>query len=220
VGENKIKTSDVWSVFKLMGEFVNGFEHMGNLGPCISIFGSARTKDNNPNYILGTEIAKKLALKGFGIITGGGPGIMEAANKGAKDANGISVGLNIELPFEQPNQFIDTSHNLKFQYFFVRKVMFVKYAQAFVVLPGGIGTLDELFEALTLVQAKKIKKIPIILVDTKFWGGLIDWMKKTLVNESMINIEDLDYIHLVDRSDEVIEKIDYFYKTAHFSPNF
>jgi len=220
VGENKIKTSDVWSVFKLMGEFVNGFEHMGNLGPCISIFGSARTKDNNPNYILGTEIAKKLALKGFGIITGGGPGIMEAANKGAKDANGISVGLNIELPFEQPNQFIDTSHNLKFQYFFVRKVMFVKYAQAFVVLPGGIGTLDELFEALTLVQTKKIKKIPIILVDTKFWGGLIDWMKKTLVNESMINIEDLDYIHLVDRSDEVVEKIDYFYKTAHFSPNF
>ena len=203
-----------------MGEFVNGFEHMGNLGPCISIFGSARTKDNNPNYILGTEIAKKLALKGFGIITGGGPGIMEAANKGAKDANGISVGLNIELPFEQPNQFIDTSHNLKFQYFFVRKVMFVKYAQAFVVLPGGIGTLDELFEALTLVQTKKIKKTPIILVDTKFWGGLIDWMKKTLVNESMINIEDLDYIHLVDRSDEVIEKIDYFYKTAHFSPNF
>lgn len=220
MGENKIKTSDVWSVFKLMGEFVNGFEHMGNLGPCISIFGSARTKDNNPNYILGTEIAKKLALKGFGIITGGGPGIMEAANKGAKDANGISVGLNIELPFEQPNQFIDTSHNLKFQYFFVRKVMFVKYAQAFVVLPGGIGTLDELFEALTLVQTKKIKKIPIILVDTKFWGGLIDWMKKTLVNESMINIEDLDYIHLVDRSDEVVEKIDYFYKTAHFSPNF
>ncbi len=203
-----------------MGEFVNGFEHMGNLGPCISIFGSARTKDDNPNYILGTEIAKKLALKGYGIITGGGPGIMEAANKGAKDANVISVGLNIELPFEQPNQFIDTSHNLKFQYFFVRKVMFVKYAQAFVVLPGGIGTLDELFEALTLVQTKKIKKIPIILVDTKFWGGLIDWMKKTLVNESMINIEDLDYIHLVDRSDEVVEKIDYFYKTAHFSPNF
>lgn len=203
-----------------MGEFVNGFEHMGNLGPCISIFGSARTKDDNPNYILGTEIAKKLALKGFGIITGGGPGIMEAANKGAKDANGISVGLNIELPFEQPNQFIDTSHNLKFQYFFVRKVMFVKYAQAFVVLPGGIGTLDELFEALTLVQTKKIKKIPIILVDTKFWGGLIDWIKKTLVNESMINIEDLDYIHLVDRSNEVFEKIDYFYKTAHFSPNF
>ena len=220
MGENKIKTSDVWSVFKLMGEFVNGFEHLGNLGPCISIFGSARTKDNNPNYILGTEIAKKLALKGFGIITGGGPGIMEAANKGAKDANGISVGLNIELPFEQPNQFIDTSHNLKFQYFFVRKVMLVKYAQAFVVLPGGIGTLDELFEALTLVQTKKIKKIPIILVNTKFWGGLIDWMKKTLVNESMINIEDLDYIHLVDRSDEVVEKIDYFYKTAHFSPNF
>lgn len=203
-----------------MGEFVNGFEHMGNLGPCISIFGSARTKDDNPNYILGTEIAKKLALKGFGIITGGGPGIMEAANKGAKDANGISVGLNIELPFEQPNQFIDTSHNLKFQYFFVRKVMFVKYAQAFVVLPGGIGTLDELFEALNLVQTKKIKKIPIILVDTKFWGGLIDWIKKTLVNESMINIEDLDYIHLVDRSNEVVEKIDYFYKTAHFSPNF
>lgn len=220
MGENKIKTSDVWSIFKLMGEFVNGFEHMGNLGPCISIFGSARTKDDNPNYILGTEIAKKLALKGFGIITGGGPGIMEAANKGAKDANGISVGLNIELPFEQPNQFIDTSHNLKFQYFFVRKVMFVKYAQAFVVLPGGIGTLDELFEALTLVQTKKIKKIPIILVDTKFWRGLIDWIKKTLVNESMINIEDLDYIHLVDRSDEVVEKIDYFYKTAHFSPNF
>ena len=178
----KPKTNDAWSIFKIMGEFVNGYEKLSVVGPCVSIFGSARMKQDNPYYILGVDLAHAIAEKGYGIITGGGPGIMEAGNKGAQLAKGVSVGLNIDLPLEQSsNPYIDPEHNLNFEYFFVRKVMFVKFAQAFIVLPGGVGTLDELFEALTLVQTNKIKKIPIILVQTSFWSGLLDWMKNTLV---------------------------------------
>ena len=215
------KEKDAWSIFKIMGEFVTGYEQLEAIGPCISIFGSARTPSSHPYYKLGVNLAKVIAQRGYGIITGGGPGIMEAANKGAQEANGISVGLNIELPFEQTaNSYIDKAHNLNFEYFFVRKVMFVKFAQAFVVLPGGIGTLDELFEALTLVQTEKIKKIPIILVNQSFWGGLFDWIKNTLLDQGMIGETDLDLIHLVDTPEEVIQLIDQFYTHENHQPNF
>ena len=180
-GWNEVKTNDSWSVFKIMGEFVDGFEKLSKIGPCVSIFGSARTKPDHPHYILTTDIAEKIVDLGFGIISGGGPGIMEAANKGAKKALGPSVGLSIELPFEQTeNPYIDDDKSLHFDYFFVRKVMFMKYAQAFVVMPGGFGTLDELFEALTLIQTKKAEIFPIILVGKSFWKGCIDWVKEQL----------------------------------------
>src|SRR6056300_566101 len=184
-GWNEVKTNDSWSVFKIMGEFVDGFENLSKIGPCVSIFGSARTKSDHPHYKLTTEVAEKIVELGFGIITGGGPGIMEAANKGAKKALGPSVGLCIELPFEQTiNKYIDDDKSLDFDYFFVRKVMFMKYAQAFVVMPGGFGTLDELFEALTLIQTKKAEKFPVILVDKSFWQGCFKWIKEILLNEN------------------------------------
>lgn len=217
----KPKKKDAWSVFKIMGEFVNGYEQLSAVGPCVSIFGSARTKPDNPYYTHGVEVAKAIASKGYGIITGGGPGIMEAGNKGAQEGKAASIGLNIDLPFEQTsNPYIDPEHNLNFQYFFVRKVMFVKYAQAFVVLPGGVGTLDELFEAFTLVQTLKIRKIPIILVESSFWKGLVDWIKNTLVTEGMISPEDLNLFHLVDTKEEVIAILDDFYRTETLKPNF
>ena len=217
----KPKKKDAWSVFKIMGEFVNGYEQLSAVGPCVSIFGSARTKPDNPYYSLGVEVAKAIASKGYGIITGGGPGIMEAGNKGAQEGKAASIGLNIDLPFEQTsNPYIDPEHNLNFQYFFVRKVMFVKYAQAFVVLPGGVGTLDELFEAFTLVQTLKIRKIPIILIESSFWKGLVDWIKNTLVTEGMISPEDLNLFHLVDTKEEVIAILDDFYRTETLKPNF
>ena len=217
----KPKKKDAWSIFKIMGEFVNGYEKLSAVGPCVSIFGSARTKPDNPHYQLGVDVARAIAEKGYGIITGGGPGIMEAGNKGAQLANGVSVGLNIHLPFEQSsNPYIDPEHNLNFEYFFVRKVMFVKFAQAFVVLPGGVGTLDELFEALTLVQTNKIKKIPIILVQTTFWSGLVDWIKNTLVAEGMIHADDLNLIHLVDSKEDVLTLLDEFYSVEKLKPNF
>ena len=180
-GWNELKTKNSWMLFKIMGEFVEGFEKMGLHNPCISIFGSARTLSNHADYKLASEIAQRIVKLGFGVITGGGPGIMEAANKGAQEAGGASVGLTIDLPFEEKhNNYIDNNRLINFDYFFVRKVMFVKYAQAFVVLPGGFGTLDELMEAITLIQTSKIKKIPIILVGTSFWSGLIDWLKQIL----------------------------------------
>ena len=179
-----IQSDKTWSIFKIMSEFVEGFEKLSNIGPCVSIFGSARTKPDNKYYKYAVEIAEKLTEKGYGIISGGGPGIMEAANKGANNKKGASVGLNIDLPFEQTsNKYIDDDKNIHFNYFFVRKVMFVKYAQAFVVMPGGVGTLDELFEAITLIQTKKIQKIPIVLFGSEFWSGLLDWMKKTLLKK-------------------------------------
>lgn len=219
---NEIKSNDSWAIFKVMSEFVNGYEKMGRIGPCVSIFGSARTKPDNPYFKLAQEIAFKISKAGYGVISGGGPGIMEAANKGAHLGGGASVGLNIDLPFEQHfNPYIDHDKNLQFDYFFVRKVMFVKYSQGFVVMPGGFGTLDELFEAVTLIQTKKIGKFPIILVGSEFWSGLFDWIKNVLVEKyANVSPEDLDLIKIVDTADEVITIIDSFYKKYNLSPNF
>ena len=220
-GWNEIKTNDSWALFKIMGEFVNGFEKMSLIGPCVSIFGSARTSEDAKYYQLTVETAQAISEAGYGIITGGGPGIMEAGNRGAHKAKGISVGLNIDLPFEQhDNDFINPDKSIDFDYFFVRKVMFVKYSQGFVVMPGGFGTLDELFEAITLIQTKKIARFPIILVGSDYWGGLIDWIKNTMVGWGTISPEDLDLIRLVDHPEEVVSLIDAFYKGRNLSPNF
>lgn len=221
-GWNEIKTNDSWAIFKIMGEFVNGFERMSKIGPCVSIFGSARTKPDHKYYELAVKVANKIVDHGYGVITGGGPGIMEAGNKGAHIGGGTSVGLNIDLPFEQhDNPYIDHDKSLDFDYFFVRKVMFVKYSQGFVVMPGGFGTLDELFEAITLIQTGKSEKFPIILVGTDFWSGLMDWVKSTLLEKfGNISPKDLDLIHLVDTEDEVITILDAFYKESGLSPNF
>ena len=220
-GWNEIKTNDSWAIFKIMGEFVNGYEKLSKIGPCVSIFGSARIKPEHKYYKLAVEVAEKIVDSGYGVITGGGPGIMEAGNKGAHIAGGTSVGLNIELPFEQhDNPYIDNDKSLDFDYFFVRKVMFVKYSQGFVVMPGGFGTLDELFEAITLIQTHKIDTFPIILVGTKFWGGLVDWVKNTLLIEGNISPKDLDLIHVVDTSDEAVQILNNFYKESELSPNF
>jgi uncharacterized protein (TIGR00730 family) len=218
---NDIKTHDSWSLFKIMSEFVEGYEKLGAVGPCFSIFGSARTPSNDPNYILAVSIARAIVRKGYGIITGGGPGIMEAANKGAKTAGGVSVGLNILLPYEQEsNPYIDNDKLINFHYFFVRKVMFVKYAQGFIVMPGGFGTLDELFEAITLVQTNKIIDIPIILVGTEYWSGLVSWIKKSVLTKSNINNEDMLLFKLVDTVDEVINCLEEFYEKGKLTPNF
>jgi uncharacterized protein (TIGR00730 family) len=219
---NEIKSSDSWAIFKVMSEFVEGFEKLAKIGPCVSIFGSARTPENHQYYKMTEEIAAQLVRQGYGVITGGGPGIMEAGNKGAKSENGKSVGLNITLPFEQFNNiYIDADKLINFDYFFVRKVMFVKYAQGFIVMPGGFGTLDEFFEALTLIQTKKIGRFPIVLVGKSFWGGLVDWIKTTLLNaENNINKEDLDLFSVVDTPEEAVKAIDDFYSKYLLSPNF
>jgi len=219
---NEIKTNDSWALFKIMGEFVNGFEKMSKIGPCVSIFGSARTPEDTEHYKLAVDTAKAIVKAGYGVITGGGPGIMEAANKGANEAGGTSVGLNIELPFEQKNnEYIDKDKSLDFDYFFVRKVMFVKYSQGFVVMPGGVGTLDELFEAITLIQTNKIEKFPIILVGSSYWKGLLNWIKEILlIKNKAISPEDLDLIQLVDTPKQVTEILDAFYKQYQLSPNF
>lgn len=218
---NNVKANDSWALFKIMSEFVHGYENMSRIGPCISIFGSARTAPEDPYYRLTTEIAESVVKSGLGIITGGGPGIMEAANLGAKNAGGISVGLNINLPFEQKaNLYIDEDKLMNFEYFFVRKVIFMKYSQGFVVMPGGFGTLDELFEALTLIQTEKIKKFPIILVGKKFWGGLMDWINTTLLEEHKIDPDDLDLIRVVETKKEVLEHLERFYYKESFKPNF
>jgi uncharacterized protein (TIGR00730 family) len=219
---NEIRTNDSWAIFKIMSEFVNGYETMARIGPCVTIFGSARIKPEHEYYKLAEKIAFKISKAGYGVITGGGPGIMEAGNKGAHNGGGTSVGLNIELPFEQHfNPYIDKDKNLNFDYFFVRKVIFVKYSQGFVVMPGGFGTLDEMFEALTLIQTKKIGKFPIILVGSSFWAGLIDWIKAVLVEqERTVNAEDLNLFKVVDTADEVLETLDNFYKKYNLSPNF
>ena len=217
----EIKSNDSWALFKIMSEFVEGYEKLSAIGPCISIFGSARTKADDPDYQLTVEIAEGVASLGYGIITGGGTGIMEAANRGAQKAGGVSVGLKIELPFEQnANPYIDQDKLINFHYFFVRKVMFVKYAQGFIVMPGGLGTLDELFEAMTLIQTDKICQFPIILVGKAFWEGLIHWIKETLIRENKISPEDLDSFYLVDSQAEVIECLSKFYAQDNFKPNF
>ncbi len=217
----EIKAQDTWQIFKIMAEFVEGFEKMSKIGPCVSIFGSARTEAGSRYYLLAEEIAYKLTNEGYGIITGGGPGIMEAANKGAQKASGKSVGLNIKLPFEQsPNPFIDPDKSITFDYFFVRKLMFIKYAQGFIVLPGGFGTMDELFESLTLIQTRKIGKFPIVMVGKDYWSGLLDWIKTVLVTEKYINPDDMKLFTIVDTSDEAVAVIDSFYSKYLLKPNF
>lgn len=218
---SEVKANDSWALFKIMSEFVEGYETMSAIGPCISIFGSARTLPDDPYYKLTVDVAKTVVELGYGVISGGGPGIMEAANKGAKLAGGNSVGLNIELPFEQKsNPYIDPDYLINFQYFFVRKVMFVKYAQGFIVMPGGMGTLDELFEALTLIQTKKVTRFPIILVGSSYWAGLLDWIKDTLLNKKNINPEDMSLIEVVDTAQEVKHCLEQFYSHENFKPNF
>lgn len=219
---NEIKSADSWVIFKVMAEFVEGFDKLAKIGPCVSIFGSARTKADNPYFQIADEIAAKLVRHGYGVITGGGPGIMEAANKGAFEQGGKSVGLNIQLPFEQhSNIYIDPDKNINFDFFFVRKVMFVKYSQGFIVLPGGFGTLDELFEALTLIQTKKIGRFPIIMVGKSYWSGLIDWIKFTMLEgEHNINPEDLKLFSIVDTPDEAVRVIEEFYSKYLLKPNF
>ena len=219
---NEIKTSDSWQIFKVMAEFVEGFEKMASIGPCVSIFGSARTQLDSKYYKLGEEIAYKLTQSGYGVITGGGPGIMEAANKGARKGNGKSVGLNIHLPFEQSsNPFIDHDKLITFKHFFVRKVMFQKYAQGFIVLPGGFGTFDEFFESVTLIQTGKIGRFPIVLVGKDFWAGLVDWIKEVVQqDERNIGPEDMDLFTLVDTADEAVGVINEFYSKYLLSPNF
>jgi uncharacterized protein (TIGR00730 family) len=197
---------DSWRLFKIMAEFVEGFESLNDVHPCVSIFGSARTKPDDPVYKQTVDIASKLAKSGYNIITGGGGGIMEAGNKGAAEGGAKSVGLNIKLPFEQiPNTFADLQ--IEFNYFFVRKVMFIKYAQAYIGMPGGFGTLDEIFEAITLIQTKRIKPFPVILVGTDYWGPLFDWVRNTLLDRALISPEDMDLVQLTDDNDEVVRII-------------
>ena len=219
---NETQTSDSWKVFKILSEFVEGFEKLSRIGPCVSIFGSARTKPDSKYFKLAEEIAYQLTQKGYGVITGGGPGIMEAANMGAKKGNGKSVGINIDLPFEQSaNLFIDPDKLITFNNFFVRKVMFMKYAQGFIVLPGGFGTLDELFEAITLIQTQKIGKFPIILIGTSYWNGLFEWVKEVMLKKEMnVSEEDLDLYKLVDTPEEAVQQIDQFYSKYILTPNF
>lgn len=218
---SEIKSNDSWAIFKIMAEFVEAFEKLAKIGPCVTIFGSARTSENHSYYQLAEEIAFRITKEGYGVITGGGPGIMEAANKGAQRGGGKSVGLNIELPFEQEsNPFIDKDKLLTFDYFFVRKVMFMKYAQGFVVLPGGFGTLDELFEALTLIQTKKIAKFPIVLVGKSYWQGLFEWIKDVMLIEKNINVDDLNIFHIVESAEDAIQIITNFYNQYVLKPNF
>ncbi len=218
---SEIKSADSWVIFKVMAEFVEGFDKLAKIGPCVTIFGSARTKPENPYYKITEDIAAKLVRHGYGVITGGGPGIMEAGNKGAHEQGGKSVGLNIKLPFEQhSNPYIDHDKNINFDFFFVRKVMFVKYSQGFIVMPGGFGTLDELFEAMTLIQTKKIGRFPIVLVGSKYWSGLMDWIKSTMLTEGNINPEDLKLMSIVDTPDEAVRVIDEFYSKYLLKPNF
>ncbi len=201
-----LKLGESWRLFKIMGEFVDGVEALHDLGPAVSIFGSARTKPDNPIYKKTEEIAALLVNNGYGVITGGGGGIMEAANKGAAESGGKSVGLNIILPFEQqPNEYANIQ--LDFKYFFIRKVMFVKYAQAYIIMPGGFGTLDELFEAVTLIQTHRIKPLPVFLFGTDYWGGLVEWIKASLLEKEMISPEDLSILHLTDDPEEIVSAI-------------
>lgn len=216
-----IKSNDSWSIFKILGEFVNGYEHFAQIGPCVSIFGSARTKPDHKYYKMATETGYLLTQKGFGVITGGGPGIMEAANKGASAGDGNSVGCNIKLEFEQnANKFIDADKLVTFDYFFIRKVMFMKYAQGFIIFPGGFGTFDELFEAITLIQTKKIGRFPIILLDKDYWSGLFEWVKKVMLAEGNIAASDLELFNIVDTPAEAVNIIEEFYNKYSLKPNF
>jgi uncharacterized protein (TIGR00730 family) len=218
----EIQTADSWRIFKIMAEFVEGYEKLSRIGPCVSIFGSARTQPDSKYFKLAEEIAFKLVMQGYGIITGGGPGIMEAGNMGAKKGGGRSVGINIALPFEQqPNIFIDADKLITFDHFFVRKVMFMKYAQGYIVLPGGFGTLDEMFEAITLIQTEKIGKFPVVLVGREYWQGLVDWIRSTVLDdEGNISPKDMDLFLIVETADEAVDVINKFYTKYGLSPNF
>lgn len=217
----EIKVKDSWQIFKIMAEFVDGFEKLAKIGPCVSIFGSARTPEDHKYYQMAVEIAALLATRGYGVISGGGPGIMEAANRGAYTAGGKSVGLNIELPHEQfHNKYIDRDKLLEFNYFFVRKVMFMKYSQGYIVMPGGFGTMDELFEAMTLIQTGKIARFPIVLVGSQYWSGLLEWIDKTLLTNAYISPEDLKLYRVVDTVEEAAEHIFRFYDKYLLKPNF
>lgn len=219
--QKEIFTHDSWRVFRIVSEFVDGFETMTHLGPSVSIFGSARLQPGTIYHELGIQVAEEIAKRGFAIITGGGPGIMEAANQGAQKAGGSSCGLAIDLPFESTtNSFIDPKYRLNFRYFFVRKVMFIRYAQGYVFLPGGFGTLDELFEALTLIQTKKIKSFPIYLMGRAYWEGLIDWIKKTVLSNQCISQEDLELFHITDQPQEVANGIERHYQRHRGLKNF
>lgn len=219
---HEIKVTDSWQIFKIMAEFVDGFEKLAKIGPCVSIFGSARTHHTNPYYQLAEDCASMLSEHGYGVISGGGPGIMEAANKGAYEAGGKSVGLNIELPFEQfHNKYIDRDKLLEFDYFFIRKVMFMKYSQGFIVLPGGFGTMDESFEAITLIQTGKIARFPIVFVGADYWKGLFTWIEeKMLGQENNISPDDLNLYRVVDTAEEAVEHILKFYNKHLLKPNF
>ena len=218
---NQIKSTDSWVIFKVMAEMVEGFEKLAKIGPCVSVFGSARTKPDHKYYHMAVEIGAQLVKHGYGVITGGGPGIMEAANKGANSKNGKSVGLNIDLPFEQKNNpYIDQDKLMNFDYFFVRKVMFVRYSQGFIVMPGGFGTLDEMFEAITLIQTLKIGKFPIVLVGKEYWSGLFDWVRNVMLKEKNVSEEDLELFSIVDNASDAVGVIDEFYSTFLLSPNF
>ena len=218
----EIKSTDSWVIFKVMAEFVQGFEKLAKIGPCVTIFGSARSKPGSENYLIAQQIGATLVEHGYGVITGAGPGIMEAGNKGAREAGGKSVGLNIELQHEQfSNIYIDPDKRIDFDYFFVRKVMFVRYSQGFIVMPGGFGTLDEFFEALTLIQTQKIGRFPIVLVGRAFWGGLIDWIESTvLTKEANVNAEDMNLFNVVESPAEAVDVINEFYEKYLLSPNF
>ncbi len=217
----EIKVTDSWQIFKIMAEFVEGFEKMAKIGPCVSIFGSARTPQESKYYNIAEETARLLTEHGYGVISGGGPGIMEAANKGAYEAGGKSVGLNIELPFEQfHNKYIDRDKLMEFNYFFVRKVMFMKYSQGFIVLPGGFGTMDEMFEAITLIQTGKIARFPIVLVGREYWSGLLDWVENHMLDAKNISADDLTLYRVVDTAEEAVEHIFRFYNKYVLKPNF
>jgi uncharacterized protein (TIGR00730 family) len=219
---HEIKVTDSWQIFKIMAEFVDGFEKLAKIGPCVSIFGSARTKNENKYYQMAEDTARLLTEHGYGVISGGGPGIMEAANKGAYEAGGKSVGLNIELPFEQfHNRYIDRDKLLEFDYFFVRKVMFMKYSQGFIILPGGFGTMDESFEAITLIQTGKIARFPIVFVGVDYWKGLFEWVEARMLNdEHNINPDDLNLYRVVDTPEEAVDHIFKFYQKYVLKPNF
>src|SRR5690554_4584008 len=215
------RVKDLWRIFQIMSEFVDGFETLSSLGPCVSIFGSARTKPDHPYYKLAEQVARELVKNKYGVITGGGPGIMEAANKGAQEAGGVSVGLNIVIPHEQEaNRYVDRDKLINFKYFFVRKVMFVKYAQGFIVLPGGFGTLDELFEAITLIQTGKSTRFPVILMGTSYWAGLVDWLKGEVLGAGNISPDDPGLFQLTDDPVEAVQIMNAFYKQHALIPNF
>ena len=217
---NEIRSNDSWAIFKIMSEFVEGYEKMARIGPCVSVFGSARTDVENPYYQKAVETSRLLVQSGYGVITGGGPGIMEAGNKGATEGNGKSVGLNIVLPFEQSTNLY-VNHPVDFDYFFVRKVMFVKYAQGFITFPGGFGTLDELFEALTLMQTKKIDYNPVVLFGKAYWSGMVDWIEKIMLNaEGNISLKDMDLLRMTDDPQEAVNFINNFYESHPLRPNF